>query len=151
MTRLERCELLKSKGYTYDIKTGKVFGVYGKELINKTTQGYTYIRGGNYFKGGLIGHHYAWFMTYGNVEFNELDHINRIKDDNRISNLRICNKIIQNQNRSFKGYSLDKTLKTNKWIVSIGFNNKQIRVGSFDNEEDAKQSYLNAKQQYHQH
>ena len=35
MTRLEKCELLKSKGYTYNPETGKIFNRFGKELTAK--------------------------------------------------------------------------------------------------------------------
>lgn len=84
MTRLEKCESLKSKGYTYDPETGKVFGVYGKQIKRKTIDGYVIIRENN-----LYAHHFAWYMVYGNVDFIKLDHRNTNPSDNRISNLRI--------------------------------------------------------------
>lgn len=40
MTRLEKSELLKSKGYTYDPITGKIFNRFGNELTAKTQSGY---------------------------------------------------------------------------------------------------------------
>ena len=146
MNRLEKCVIAKEKGYTYDAETGKVFGVRGKEIRTKDTKGYSLI---NIRPFNLKSHHFAWYMIYGNVDFNELDHINRNRSDNRICNLRITNHSKNQFNRNnTKGYSWHKRDK--KWRSSIRVNNKQIWLGSFDNEEDARQAYLNAKQQYHQ-
>jgi hypothetical protein len=146
MTRLERCEILKSKGYTYDPETGKIYGVFGKELKNKI-QGYISISGGNNFKGNLLGHHYAYFMTYGHVDFDRLDHFNRIKTDNRISNLRILTNQQNSFNTNAKGYCWDKQYQ--KWRAYIMLNGKQIHLGRFNTEEEARQSYLKAKEKIH--
>ncbi len=147
MTRLEKCEILKSKGYTYDPETGKIFGVYGKELKSKSL-GYISIDGGNNFKGNLLGHHYGWYMTYGHVDFKELDHFNRIRNDNRISNLRIVTNQQNQFNRSdVKGYTWNK--RDQKWKAYLKLNGKYIHLGLFKTEEEARQSYLEAKKIYH--
>jgi len=145
MTRLEKCELLKSKGYTYDKETGKIFGVRGKEIIRKT-KGYILIS--NHFGNqSLLGHHFAWYMTYGNVDFIELDHINRNKTDNRICNLRISNRSQQTQNTNAKGYDFHKL--ANKWRAQIQVEGKRFYLGLFNTEEEARQAYLEAKKKYH--
>jgi hypothetical protein len=141
MTRLEKCELLKSKGYTYDPETGKIYGVRGKEIIRKDNDGYIRL---NY---DLFGHHFAWYMVYGNVDFIELDHKNRTRSDNHIDNLRISNRSQQNQNTNAKGYYWHKS--RNKWRSNIMINNKQIHLGYFNTEEDAKNAYIKAKEKYH--
>ena len=97
--------------------------------------------------GSLRCHHYAWFMTYGNVDFEMLDHINRDKTDNRICNLRITNDTLNKQNQDVKGYTLDK--RSNKWRARIIFNKKRIDLGYFDSEEEAREAYLSAKSKYH--
>lgn len=43
-------------------------------------------------------HHISWLLNYGEFPKAELDHINRIKTDNRIENLRESNRIEQNRN-----------------------------------------------------
>lgn len=144
MTRLEKCELLKSKGYTYNPQTGNIYGVSGKKLITKTN-GYKYI----HIKNGirLAQHHYAWFCVYGNVDFIELDHIDRDKSNNVICNLRISNRTHQQFNRGAKGYYQYK--RTGKWVARIQINYKTICLGTFNTEEEARQAYLQAKSKYH--
>jgi hypothetical protein len=145
MDRLKKCEILKDKGYTYNPETGKIYGIYGKEITCKS-QGYiNLVSIGNFKK--LYGHHFAYFMIYGNVDFIELDHINTIKTDNRISNLRISNRFQQSQNRDAKGYYWIERNK--KWKSSITVNRKQIHLGYFNTEEEARQAYISAKSVYH--
>ena len=140
MTRLEKCELLKSKGYTYNPETGKIYGVKGKEIIRIDNKGYIILN--NHLKA----HHFAWYMSYGNVDFEMLDHINRITNDNRISNLRIINNQKNHFNTNAKGYCWNNN--ANKWQSYICIN-KTIHLGLFDTEEEARQAYLQAKEKYH--
>jgi hypothetical protein len=144
MTRFEKCELLKKKGYKYDPKTGKVYGVRGKEI--KHTDGkYLYVRMPDH--SNLAQHHFAWYMIYGNVDFVELDHENRDKKDNRISNLRILTRSEQQHNREAKGYYFYKRI--GRYMSRIQVNYQTIFLGYYDTEEEAKQAYLQAKQKYH--
>lgn len=145
MTRLEKCVALKDKGYTYAPETGKVYGVSGKE-IKKKNKGYIEIVNTTN-KIYLLAHHYAWFMTYGNVDFIELDHKDRNPSNNRIDNLRISNRKQQNQNRTSKGYYWDK--HNNKWHAQISYNKKTIFLGLFNTEEEASQAYIKSKKIYH--
>jgi hypothetical protein len=144
MTRLEKCELLKNKGYIYNPETGDIHSFKGKKLIH-SNNGYKYI----HIKNGirLLQHHFAWYMVHGNVDFEELDHINRNRQDNRITNLRISNRTEQQCNRNAKGCYLYK--RTGKWIARIQINKKNLHLGCFDNEEDAIKAYLIAKKKYH--
>ncbi len=70
-----------------------------------------------------------------------VDHINRIKTDNRRENLRIVESLINCLNRIPKVNGTSKfkgvTKKKNKWQVCV--NNKYI--GIFDNEEKAAMAY----------
>jgi hypothetical protein len=146
MTRLEKCELLKSKGFTYDKETGKIFGVRGKEVNRTDKQGYIILYA-NSSIGNVKSHHFAWFITYGNVDFEMLDHINQIKTDNRISNLRIVSHSQNMYNTNSKGYYWHKS--SNKWRSRITFEGKNIHLGYFNTEEEARQAYISAKSVYH--
>ena len=147
MTRLEKCETLKNKGYTYEPETGKIFGLKNNLIKRKDKRGYITFGGCRNWKYYTYGHHFAYYMTYGNVDFIELDHKNRIKSDNRISNLIISNHSQNGLNKESKGYSWDKS--RNKWKSQIHINGKTKYLGRFDTEEEAKNAYLNAKQKYY--
>ena len=146
MTRLEKAELLKSKGYTYDPETGKIYGSKGFEITRKNQNGYIVINS-NYFKGSLKGHHFAWYMIYDNVNFERLDHINTNPADNRISNLRIISHQKNMFNTNAKGFYF--SLKKNKWYSKIMLDRKSIHLGYFNTEEEARNTYLEAKKKYH--
>jgi hypothetical protein len=146
MTRLEKCEILKSKGYTYNPESGLITNRHNKIITKKTIKGYISINGNKSFVGELYGHHFAWYMIYGDVEYDMLDHINHNPSDNRISNLRIVNHQKNQFNRKeIKGYSF----KNNKWVARIGVNGVDIYLGRFETEEEARNTYLEAKKKYH--
>ena len=73
-----------------------------------------------------------------------VDHINNIRTDNRVENLRMatCAENIRNSQVSkkntsgFKGVSFSNS--RNKWIAQITINRKVKHIGSFENIEDAK-------------
>jgi 5-methylcytosine-specific restriction endonuclease McrA len=148
MTRKEKCELLIERGYTYDSEIGNIYNRYGK-IVNTHSNGYVQI--GNCVNKkhfNLKAHQFAWYCVYGNCDTEEIDHINGIKDDNRICNLRSVTHQKNLWNRkNDKGYHWNKN--ANKWKAQITFNNKQIYLGYFNTEQEAKQAYLNAKEKYH--
>jgi len=120
---------------------------YGKkgEWIERTTKpvnkGYIRLRIGKkmYFAHRLI------MMAFVGESDQEVDHINRIKTDNRFENLRYCTTSENSLNRDWvdnaKGYYSFR----NKWQSRIHINGKQKHLGCFDTEEDARQAYLDAR------
>jgi len=78
---------------------------------------------------------------------NYIDHINNNSIDNRIENLRILTHQQNQFNTNAKGYTWDK--QTNKWRAGITLNGKQINLGRFKEESDARNAYLEAKEKYH--
>lgn len=93
-------------------------------------------------------HRLAWFYVYKEWPENHIDHINRIKTDNSINNLRIAsisqnlaNKALTKTNTSgLKGAFYNKRMK--KWHSSYSFNNKRYHLGYFNSAEDAHKSYV---------
>ncbi len=99
----------------------------------------------------------AWLYMYGEWPSGDLDHINRIKTDNRISNLRQVTRAQNMQNvlrhkhntSGHKGINWIERLK--KWRVYLFVQYKQIHVGVFSNFDDAVAAYRAAAAQYHTH
>jgi hypothetical protein len=99
-----------------------------------------------------LEHRLAWFYFYKKWPEFQIDHINEIKADNRIINLRdVCqtknllnqSKPQKNNNTGFRGVSY---LKYNgKYRAQLAVNGKQNYLGQFDTPEQAYQAYLLAK------
>jgi hypothetical protein len=100
-------------------------------------------------------HRIVWLYHYGYLSKDQIDHINRIKDDNRIENLRECSNAENHQNRGISplntsGYpGIYWSKISNKWHARIGVNNKRLHLGFFDKLEDAIKAYDVAKKQHH--
>lgn len=99
------------------------------------------------FKGKrYLEHRLIWLLFYGYLP-KEIDHINGIKDDNRIENLREVTHLQNQQNRKkikqftskFKGVSWQK--QTKKWRALIYNKGIQIYLGLFDSEIKAAKAY----------
>ena len=102
--------------------------------------------------GKLYLRHRIIAYAYLNLDINDptkqIDHINGNKLCNHVDNLRIVtNQQNQHNQTKAKGYSWHKRDK--KWTAQIKQNNKQIHLGCFDTEEDARQAYLQAKLKFH--
>ena len=79
---------------------------------------------------------------------NKIDHIDGNKTNNNISNLRVVTAQQNQFNRhTAKGYSQSKLY--NNWRAQIMLNKKNIHLGNFDTEEEARNAYLEAKKIYH--
>lgn len=98
-------------------------------------------------------HRIIWEMFNGEIPIlMEIDHINRIRHDNRISNLRLATRHEQNLNLS-KRESTDVTgvcfsKKDKRWQANIGFMGKRIHLGQFLNKTDAIQVRKEAEKNY---
>jgi hypothetical protein len=79
---------------------------------------------------------------------NDIDHINGIRTDNRVENLRqVTNHQNQWNRTKAKGYTWHKPTK--KWKAQIQLNGKPIHLGLYDTEEEARNAYLRAKEIHH--
>jgi hypothetical protein len=148
MTRLEKCRLFEAKGFTYNPETGEITGIRGK-VITRKLYGYIYLAivlDGKQIK--LYGHQFSWWCYYREVPDEDLviDHKDRDKTNNRITNLRITtrweNVINSDRIENCLGYCFYK--QTGKWLASIRVEGKRKHLGYFSTEEEARQAYLDA-------
>lgn len=102
---------------------------------------------------GIKGYHYlahrlAWFYVYGEWPPHETDHINLIKGDNRIRNLRKATKSQNMQNTAaqsgnisgYKGVTYDP--RDGRYDARLTINGKTYYLGRFDTPEEANAAYM---------
>lgn len=99
-------------------------------------------------------HRLAWAIVHGEWPREFLDHINGVKTDNRLCNLRqataqqnCMNQDIRKDNRSgAKGVTWHP--QTQKWRASIKIGGKRISLGLHWTVEDASDAYIEAAKEY---
>jgi len=115
------------------------------------SEGYIHIRiDGKIYKA----HRLAWLSVYGYFPEYQIDHINQIRNDNEIKNLRevtrFCNmqnqKVNINNASGVTGVTWNK--QRNKWRAHIRKNKKFIHLGRFSNLLDAAKVRYAAEQKY---
>ena len=138
-------ELLKSL-LSYDPDTGVFIWKASRSGIRKNrVAGFLHLEeyllieiNGKEYKAGRL----AWLYIHG-IWPDQIDHINHIRSDNKITNLR---NVSQNENLKNKGLHLNNTTgfngvswdkNRNKWQANITVNKKRIYLGRFENKEDA--------------
>lgn len=141
----------KTGEFTWKVRTSnrvKVGDVAGVKGIN----GYIFLSIEN---TKVLAHRVAWFYVYGKWPPEFIDHINGVRDDNRLDNLRLAsasqntsNGVLRSTNTSgYRGVSWSKEKK--KWVARIVKNHKQHVLGYFRTKEDAHIAYLEAARELH--
>ena len=135
-------ELIESK-YEYKPETGEFLR---KHDVNqylagnaagsiKKSDGYIYIHFG---QKAYAAHRLAWIVTYGESPKCDIDHINGVRNDNRILNLRAVNRSLNLHNSSartrntsgHKGIVYVPKGKR-KWLAQVMINYKHYYIGVF--------------------
>lgn len=99
-------------------------------------------------------HRLIWMMHAGEWPEGEIDHINGVRTDNRLANLRIATSGENRQNScryasnksGYRGVSWFRV--AGKWRADITVNRKAIYLGSFDDINEAA-AYTKAKSELH--
>lgn len=103
-------------------------------------------------------HRLAWLYMYGENPPQFIDHINGIRSDNRILNLRLASNLENNQNQKypqshntsgFRGVHVRKDVVINKYGAKIKFKGKVTYLGHYKTLEEAYEVYLQAKRKLH--
>lgn len=107
------------------------------------------IRGSSY-----KAHRLAWLLHYGRWPTCDIDHINGVRSDNKISNLREATRRVNNQNRRAPNQNnkcgfLGVSRQGRRYSANIGTNGVMRRIAWFDTPEEAHEAYLAAKRALH--
>lgn len=119
------------------------------------------LRSDGYYEVTLKNHRYrlhrlAWFIVYGYMPTKQLDHINGIRHDNRLANLREVSASENQQNlklaskRNSLGV-LGVYFYKGKYCAQIKLDGKSMYLGRFPTLEEASTAYINAKRLLHSH
>lgn len=143
----------------YDQKTGKFTWRVSRARTAKagseagTGGGEDYVRimiSGKMYKA----HRLAWLYVHGSWPSGQIDHINGVRDDNRIDNLRDVTRSenMQNQRRPQRsnphlGVTWCKRRKL--WLAQIVVSGRNKFLGYYEQPEKASAAYLSAKKEHH--
>lgn len=145
--------------HLFEYKDGNLFWknpTHGKVEIGSQVG---FLNNEGYYQVSVYGkkyrvHQIVYLMQHGYIP-KEIDHINTIKTDNRIENLRevtrvqnMYNKNLSTRNTSgFKGVSWKEKIK--KWQVAINVDGKRKYIGVYEDLELADLVATEARNKYH--
>jgi len=100
-------------------------------------------------------HRVAWLYVHGEWPELHIDHINGVRDDNRIANLRLATQqqnlynkgAAKNSKTGVKGVCWDSS--TNRYQVKIAVNGRAKHIGRYDTVEEGAAAYAEASRKYH--
>lgn len=123
------------------------------ELAGDYCKGYRRVR---LLKKSYSVHRIIWELHNGEIPFGfQIDHINRVKDDNRIENLRLATHQENNRNKDYQSNNKLK-LKGIHWVSRIQKYKASIKIGKvskhlgyFRTIEEASQVYQEASKELH--
>ena len=124
----------------------------GTAAGTKNKLGYTQVTIDNKI---YLAHRLAWLYFYGCFPANKLDHVNRIRDDNRIENLRAATQRENKQNVSMQrnntsgamGVCWDKS--SNKWRAYVRADGRLMHLGLHTSIEAARAARASGKAKHH--
>jgi len=155
---------------SYDQDTGKLFwlerpiAVYGKNATSWNTryagkEAFTSDNGKGYRQGAvlnrlMLAHRVIWAIVHGEWPDGEIDHINGVRHDNRLCNLRSVSRSENMRNASRPNTNTSGAVgvvlrkDTGKWASQIEINGRNKSLGSFASFNDAYAARKSAEAEY---
>jgi len=132
--------------FNYDFETGVITWSRNRGRKIKAGSIVTGLDKDEYYRAKLNGksykaHRLAWYLYYNVWPEQEIDHINRIRTDNRISNLRDASRKINGRN--LEKYQGNISKHGNGFQVQQSINGKQTYLGFSLDYEEAKTIFKN--------
>ena len=130
-------------------KGGRKVGVAAGTTKSTESTGYLSI---TINRKSFLTHRLIWLWVYGYFPENQIDHINRIRSDNRLSNLREVSQTCNNRNcgmnhRNKSGVKgISWSIRYGKWWSCITTTNKTKHLGRFEDFTEAVAHRLAAEQ-----
>src|SRR4030095_7776066 len=142
----------------YDPDTGVFTHIFPRPRVAVGTRAGSLIKTTGYRVHCVLGvnvkeHQLAWFYVNGEWPKNDIDHINGVRDDNRIVNLRDVTRAVNLQNRRVsQGRSgfLGVRQQGHRYRAEIEANSERFHLGTFSTAEAAHEAYLIAKRLRHE-
>lgn len=130
---------------------GRVIVKDGQQLGRQNDGGYVLI---TVLGKAYRAHRLAWMYTHGYMPSLQIDHVNGIRSDNRLDNLRPADQSLNSQNlrvaRSDSRTGMLGVVPNRKrWSAQIKVAGKTTHIGTFDTPEIAHLAYLDAKRRLH--
>ena len=89
----------------------------------------------------IYAYHHGYYPEF-------VDHINGVRTDNRIENLRPCTRTQNGQNQKGRTEKRNTFVKKGRYGVSLKVNGKQIHIGYFGSQAEASTAAEQARQKY---
>ena len=146
--------------FSYDADTG-----YLTNLVNRGPAKQGDRAGGLHISSGYLRvrvdsklyreHRLIWLLVHGSFPKDQIDHINGVRNDNRLCNLREATKQQNAYNRcvpadntsGFKGVTCRKSV--GDYRARIGVNGEMKHIGYYTTPEEANEAYCKASANYH--
>ena len=153
------------KRLRYEPETGRLFWLDCAEMPSRWRtqfvgkEALTTVSGNGYLWGSvnnvqLRAHRVIWALFHGEQPSDQIDHINGIRADNRIENLRVVSRqenmrntaLLRNNTSGVCGVSWNKA--RGKWLAHIKIDGRLKNLGLFDSLDEAKAVRAEASARY---
>lgn len=131
--------------------------IWNKQFAGK--RAFTALNGQGYLHGSFLqrnyyAHQVAWTHFHGAFPESPIDHIDQVKTNNRINNLRVVEpwenqrnlRLLKNNKSGHPGVGWVE--RDQRWYARVTVNDKPIHLGYFEQKEDAIAARMAANEKY---